>query len=52
MIHDMYYYSVSVLKKAQDQGKPKWALSSKEKRALRYLTAMNRNFTVVEGPVE
>lgn len=43
----IYEYCVKVLNKAQAQGKPEFALSSKELRALRYLQTFNRNFEPV-----
>lgn len=52
----LYDYAIATVKKAQAQGKPEWALSEKEKRALRHLTSVNKNFVVVapeeEQPLE
>lgn len=44
----LYNYCLEVVRRAQQQGKPEWALNDKEKRALRHLTAINKNFIVEE----
>lgn len=49
---DLYKYCVSVLIKARKEGKPEWGLSKREKNCLRFLTSINKNFTVEERPIE
>jgi hypothetical protein len=50
----LYEYAISIIQIAHKQGKPEWALSEKEKRALRHLKAFNNNFEPIgeEQPIE